>query len=121
MGHFPRIVDMTVPCDDKGRKLYRQCHLLVPKGRRTYCYDPCRWCFLQSHSWTRVREDLSRPSWFRCAIGGVCKRKEVLDVGHTIPVHRGGEVFDKDNLRVLCKECHKAKTTLDRQALNGVS
>ncbi|MBW3021757.1 HNH endonuclease [Candidatus Woesearchaeota archaeon] len=32
----------------------------------------------------------------------------------------GGNPYDKDNLRLLCKDCHKAKTKLDQDVLNSI-
>ncbi|MBW2967222.1 HNH endonuclease, partial [Candidatus Woesearchaeota archaeon] len=52
-----------------------------------------------------------------CSICGQRKVKGELDVDHIIPVKWGGGLFDKKNLRTLCKECHKAKSKLDREAL----
>lgn len=36
-----------------------------------------------------------------------------LDVDHIIAIANGGDVFDKKNLQVLCKNCHKKKTKQD--------
>ncbi|MFP4424044.1 MAG: HNH endonuclease [Candidatus Woesearchaeota archaeon] len=34
-----------------------------------------------------------------------------------MPVRMSGDLFDKDNLRTLCKECHRMKSNLDSWAL----
>lgn len=34
-----------------------------------------------------------------------------LEVDHIIPISRGGAKYSKDNLQVLCKDCHIAKHT----------
>ena len=36
-----------------------------------------------------------------------------LDVDHVIAIANGGDVFDKKNLQILCKDCHNKKTKQD--------
>lgn len=40
--------------------------------------------------------------------------KSYLELDHIIPCALGGKVFDKDNLQLLCKKCHKNKTNTDK-------
>ena len=35
----------------------------------------------------------------------------LLTVDHIIPISKGGPVFDIGNMQLLCRECHKKKTT----------
>ena len=116
MGRFPRIADMEIPKDEFGRSLCRECAELVPKGRRAYCSNGCMHKFTRDHTWSLVRDDVLRLHRFKCQICDKRYRKSLLEVDHIIPIHMGGQLFDKDNLRPLCKECHRAKTRLDREA-----
>lgn len=73
--------------------------------------------FNESHDWYYVRKAVLRRDGYRCSICHVRKRSSFLDVDHIIPVRMGIDPFDKKNLRLLCKECHKAKSRLDSDAL----
>lgn len=50
------------------------------------------------------REILDRDGW-RC---GECGRVGSLEVHHIRPLHSGGDQWDPDNCRTLCRDCHKA-------------
>jgi len=64
-----------------------------------------------------VRKDVLKKDRYRCSICKKRFRKKDLDVDHIIPVKIGGKLFEKKNLRTLCKDCHKRKGQLDRWAL----
>ncbi len=73
--------------------------------------------FNRNHTWRYVRTDVLRRDKYRC---GICEkrfRRSELDVDHIIPVQMGGSLFDKTNLRTLCRECHRSKSKLDSEAL----
>jgi 5-methylcytosine-specific restriction protein A len=76
--------------------------------------------FNRNNTWFFVRQDVLRRDKWKCSICGKRFRKSLLDVDHIIPVRMGGQLFDKDNLRTLCKECHKAKTKLDDESLKEI-
>ena len=38
---------------------------------------------------------------------------EGSDLDHIISIHRGGDLFSRDNLQWLCKACHKQKTRIE--------
>jgi 5-methylcytosine-specific restriction enzyme A len=119
MARYPRISD-TPDTFRSGQKICRNCDKVTAAGRRHYCSKTCMDEFNRNNSWYFVRKDVLRRDNYRC---GICKkrfRKVQLDVDHIIPLQMGGQLFDKRNLRTLCKDCHKAKSTLDREALIGV-
>jgi 5-methylcytosine-specific restriction endonuclease McrA len=72
--------------------------------------------FVRNHLWVYVREYVLRRDNLRCSICEKRKGRLQLDVDHIIPVRTGIDPYDKKNLRLLCKECHQAKTNLDREA-----
>ncbi|MEK6959655.1 MAG: HNH endonuclease signature motif containing protein [Nanoarchaeota archaeon] len=114
MARFQAIGKMPDRFDLDGRKVCRNCENLVPDGRRHYCSDSCGYSFFVDHHWPTVRKEVLRRDGRRCSI---CEKRypySQLDVDHIISLNMGGEAFDKKNLRTLCKECHKAKTRLDR-------
>jgi len=72
--------------------------------------------FNRNNSWFWIRKDILRRDRYTCQICKTRLRKKFLDVDHIIPVRMGGNPLNKDNLRTLCKDCHKAKTKLDLEA-----
>ncbi|MGM5488764.1 MAG: HNH endonuclease [Nanobdellota archaeon] len=114
---YPRIRDIPNKVDETGNLLCRNCSKPVPKGRRNYCSKRCLLQFNRNNTWRFVRRDVLRRDNYRCSI---CKRrfpKRQLDIDHIIPVRMSGALFDKANLRTLCKECHRLKSNLDSWAL----
>ena len=83
------------------------CGNKVPKdnGRRYYCNQACsdemniRGGFFKYQVWKRDNS--------RCQ---ECGEKGDLDIDHIIPVIEGGGSCGLDNLRLLCKICHKKET-----------
>ncbi len=114
---YPRIRDTEDRFDAEGRKLCRNCERPVAAHRRHYCSKECLDEFNRNNSWYWVRKAVLRRDRFRCSICGQRFRKALLDVDHIIPVQMGGALFDKANLRTLCRECHRSKTRLDSEAL----
>ena len=117
MPRYPRISDTPDRLDHQGNKLCRNCDNPTAKGRRHYCSQKCMTEFNRNNSWYWVRKDILRRDNYRCSICKKRSRKAQLDVDHIIPVQMGGQLFEKANLRTLCKECHRAKSRLDREAL----
>jgi 5-methylcytosine-specific restriction protein A len=111
---YPNVSDTPDKIDSFGNLLCRNCDNLVSSTRKHYCSQHCMEEFNRNNSWFWVRKDVLRRDKWTCAIcdGRFVKRK--LDVDHIIPVRLGGNPFDKKNLRTLCKNCHKAKTKLDK-------
>lgn len=114
---YPRVSDFENTRLYGGAKQCRNCEQPVAPSRRHYCSAACMQEFNRNHDWYWVRKDVLRRDSYRCSI--CCKRfrKAELDVDHIIPVRLGVDPFDKRNLRVLCRACHKAKTRLDEDAL----
>ena len=102
-----------------GKKVCLNCDNLVPKGFRKYCSHSCRQEFLRNHWWPLIREFVLERDKHICSICNKRKRDTKLDVDHIIPIKQKIDPFNKDNLRTLCKECHKAKTKLDNWAFQS--
>ena len=117
MPRYPRISDTKPKYDEDGSLLCRNCDKKVAKNRRHYCSEECMDEFNRNNSWFWIRKDVLRRDRYTCSICKTRLKKKFLDVDHIIPVQIGGQLFDKNNLRTLCKECHKAKSDLDRNAL----
>ncbi len=120
MTRYPRISDTPDRFDKSGNKLCRNCDETIGKGRRHYCSKNCMAKFNRDNTWFFVRMDVLRRDKFRCSICEKRFAKKKLDVDHIIPVQMGGKLFDKKNLRTLCKECHKMKSKLDSEAISEI-
>lgn len=114
---YPRIRDIANKTDSEGNILCRNCQEPVPKGRRNYCSKSCLLEFNRNNTWRFVRRDVLHRDNYRCSICKKRFRKGGLDIDHIIPVRMNGDLFDKNNLRTLCKECHRMKSNLDSWAL----
>lgn len=53
------------------------------------------------------------PDDARKKLSSVNFRRMVFEVDHIKAICNGGDPWDEDNLQVLCKRCHKAKTKAD--------
>ena len=116
---YPRISDTPDSYDSEGNRLCRNCDNLISENRRHYCSEECMNQFNRENSWFFVRKDILKRDRYTCQICKTRLRKKFLDIDHIIPVRMGGQLLDKANLRTLCKECHKKKTNLDSEVLNG--
>jgi 5-methylcytosine-specific restriction endonuclease McrA len=121
MPRYPRISDTPEKFDEEGNLLCRNCNNQVSPSRRHYCSQSCMDEFNRNNSWFFVRKDILRRDRYTCQICKERQRKKYLDVDHIIPVRMGGKLFEKANLRTLCKECHKSKTKLDQNALKDIT
>ncbi|MYG33157.1 MAG: HNH endonuclease [Cenarchaeum sp. SB0677_bin_16] len=75
-------------------------------GKHAYMYD----CI--SPYWSWYRSDLTHNA--SCVI---CGAKEYLEVDHIEALKLGGSMWDADNHRVLCKDCHIVKTRCDMRKI----
>ena len=59
--------------------------------------------------WTRVSRMYRRshPNCELCLPASIVRSEEV---DHIVPLTEGGEPFDEDNLRALCRPCHQSVT-----------
>lgn len=62
-------------------------------GRRIY----------KTKAWREVRQRVFRRDGFRCF---KCGRRAGLECDHIRPVATGGDWFDMENLRTVCRGCH---------------
>ena len=69
--------------------------------------------------WLKKRQEILERDGGKCV---VCGSSDWVQVDHKIPVSLGGAEFENENLEVLCRACHIAKTRkefLKRQARYG--
>lgn len=120
MRKYPKLSETPDKYDYSGEKQCRNCENKISEGRRHYCSQKCMEDFNRNNRWKFVRKDVLRRDKYRCSICGIRFKKSELDVDHIIPLQMHGQLFDKDNLRTLCRECHRAKSKLDKEALDGI-
>lgn len=67
-------------------------------------------------AWHRLRAAVlsAEPRCVRCLDLG--RVRLATEVDHIIPLSRGGERLDPENLQPLCRSCHVRKTAEDRRA-----
>jgi len=117
MNRHPRIKDTPPKFNQYNQLICRNCDNEVSQNRRHYCSIECMSEFNRNNSWYWVRKDVLQRDRYTCKICKTRKRKHLLDIDHIIPVRMNINYYDKQNLRTLCKDCHKAKTKLDAWAL----
>ena len=110
MPRYPKISDTPDKFDKWGNKICRNCDNPTAIGRRHYCSEKCMDEFNHNNSWFHIRKAILRRDKYKCSICRQRLRKVFLDVDHIIPIRMGGKLFEKANLRTLCKECHKKIT-----------
>ena len=68
----------------------------------------------RSRAWVRFRREFLRgePLCRACAAEGLSVAADELD--HVVPLHRGGGMWDRENVQPLCRDCHAAKTRRER-------
>ncbi len=133
-----RVRAADLPRGTTGRALCRRCGNEVPKGRRTFCSDPCvhEWRLRTSPAYLRdcvLKRD--RGVCARCTVDTLAAyrllkqargkrrqelftvwglerlmRKSLWDADHILPVVEGGGACDLSNLRTLCLHCHRVVT-----------
>ena len=120
-----------------GRALCRWCGVEVPKGRRTFCSEPCvhhhklrsdpgyvrrlvfqrdkgvcAACGLDTHELkTKLARLYFRDRYAELErLGFPTHRETYWDADHVVPVAEGGGECDLDNYRTLCLRCHREAT-----------
>jgi len=78
--------------------------------------------FYSRRPWRELREYVlsQNPICVMCQSRGLTVLAEEVD--HIVPMSKGGEPYDLDNLQPLCKSCHSRKTAVDdgrRQYVSG--
>lgn len=112
-GYYLTVVPKkTYPPPQKGRCW--TCFDPLPPGQRRYCDCACRiQHYEDTHTkeyvtWAQVRRDVFERDNYTCR-GGCNKGKTrygQLEAHHIIPIYKGGDEFDMDNLITLCIDCH---------------
>ena len=67
---------------------------------------------LDSRRWRQVRKRALERAGHRSELSG---RAGVLEVDHRVPIARGGELYDLDNLQVLTRGEHIEKTRRENE------
>lgn len=83
---------------------------LWEKHRKKYCSAGC----VEKYGECFVTWDLRRNQiLIRDGCCVFCGSKENLEVDHIVALINGGDMWDENNLRVLCHDCHVCKTKND--------
>lgn len=75
----------------------------------------CQGCGFDIDRWRRLRNGRKTPRACKAAINRMIglpthHRESIWECDHIVPVAEGGHALGIDNLRVLCKPCHRKET-----------
>ena len=89
---------------------------LFDLSRCTYCSKRhADWWQTQiCRSWSAVRRDVLERDSYMCRMCGGSE-DDIMDIDHVLPKSLGGDEWNPDNLQVLCRRCHEAKTLQDNR------
>ncbi len=73
------------------------------EDHHNYKPDKKRGRFYMTKEWRKVRREALKQADHKCA---VCGTQEQLVGHHIIPLSKGGEPHDVDNVAILCRSCH---------------
>jgi 5-methylcytosine-specific restriction endonuclease McrA len=112
-------------CDTCGEQFVKRQYSYP--SRRYYCSRGCYYISLRTDRYPvrdrRLGQEFSAATKRRAmeAAGGRCQQcgaKEHLEFDHIVPCHLGGSC-DEGNCQVLCRTCHRAKTTAEIRRANN--
>lgn len=88
---------------------------IIKPQRKYCCFDHSQlWFYSIRGYWAGVRYGVIRLHNFTCVECGFhSKNDSDFDVDHIVAIVNGGMMYDIDNLRPLCRPCHKKKTAKD--------
>jgi len=96
--------------DNEKNGLCRVCGKSIKKPFRKYCSTKCsleyQKCF---KTWSGLRDEIIARDK-KCLN---CNSTKNLEVDHIVAIVNGGNMWDENNLRVLCHKCHVQKTKQD--------
>ena len=101
--------------DEHGRWLCRFCGKVLTGRRTSWCSKQCTIEVLLLCDWSFIRNKVKRRDKYRCVL---CHRNKweagSLEVDHIIELQDGGQTV-VENLRTLCKRCHRKKTAAEKK------
>lgn len=94
--------------------------------RKYCCGNHAEWWFYYFRAyWDSFRRMVYREEKFTCQECGLkIKEKENdipkcdWEVDHILAISLGGDCYDRENVRLLCRKCHNAKTGIDLRKLS---
>ena len=92
-----------------GKWLCKKCGIELDGRKTAWCGKDCLNAVLLLVHWPRIRRVALRRDKYRCRLCG----NRGNEVDHIIEIVDGG-LSVLENLRTLCHECHKKKTTAER-------
>ena len=100
------------PAPNHPKGTCRYCGKPLPPGQKKWCskYGSCSRDYYYWHRdhkiyWKDVAGVALRRDNHKCTECGASAE----DVHHIIPIYKGGDEFDIDNITSLCKSCHKRR------------
>lgn len=104
----------------RDRQRYRgrcvRCGVALPKRKRNWCGSSCMAEYYREVGWTSRARLVDWRNTHPCASCGRITPAPEIEVDHRIALALGG-TNAPENLQLLCRDCHKAKTAADMAAM----
>lgn len=96
--------------DENGNNLCRVCGKSLNNKRNTFCSPRCVRDFFMQTDWRRVREVVYVRDGGICMKCGKKVSRDNFHVDHIIPISKGGDEWDLNNLELSCPNCNLKKS-----------
>lgn len=93
---------------------------------QTFCKrKACKREYARKYDWQTIRREIILRDLYTCqTCREIIEKDHEMEIDHILPVSLGGDYFDRENLQLLCYECHGKKTRRDMAELtrrkNGI-
>jgi len=88
-------------------------NLSFDRRRRRFCSNECYNAFYKVHPlilWSNLRIMCFKRDNYKCRNCGGNFEHSSLHCDHIVPIWKGGDDLDLNNLQTLCEKCHRKKT-----------
>ncbi|MEW6097301.1 MAG: HNH endonuclease signature motif containing protein [bacterium] len=84
------------------------CKKKLSRKNKKYCSEECLQKFYDAFYYPDFKSSVFKRDCYTCQLCG-CQDKsgQILELHHIKPLRTGGELFNKENCRTLCVNCHK--------------
>lgn len=102
------------------------CGTKLTGRQQTFCgRKACRSEYARKYDWQTIRQEIIMRDFYTCQkCGRIIDKDHEREIDHVVPICLGGDYFDRNNLQLLCYDCHAEKTKKDMAELyrqkNGI-
>jgi len=104
--------------ENEKRGKCRVCGKAVQRPFRKYCSGKCSLKYQECFkSWASYKKEVIAERGHKCE--KCLDEKKDLEFDHITAIINGGDMWDKTNLQLLCRQCHAKKTVADMRRRNA--